>query len=130
MSSSWGLSWLNSWAGSWGLSSSPTVVTRGGIADYRKYQKKLRKIAKAADSRLYKKARKQIEVLQQEELPAAVEKQIATISLDLTQVLDQAAENQHESIMQQIKKLDLLIEQIILEQHKREEEIIIFLLMT
>jgi hypothetical protein len=106
------------------------ATTRGGIADYRKYQKKLRKIAKAADERLYKKARKQIEALQQEELPAAVEKQVAAISVDLSKVLDTAASSQHELIAQQIKKLDLLIEQIIVEQHKREEEIILFLLMA
>lgn len=119
------------WSGFWDWGGEqPAAVSRGGVADYHKYQKKLRRIAKAADERLYKKARKQIELLQQEELPLEVEKQVAAISLDLTQVLDKAASVQHEVIMQQIKMLDLLIEQIIMEQHKREEEIVLFLLMA
>lgn len=126
--SSWGLSWLNSWANSWGLTSSP--ATRGGVADFRHYQKKLRKIAEAADRRLYKKAKRRVEALAKQELPPVIEKRVAEIRIDLDAVLNKAAEAQHALLIEQIKKLDLLIESLIVKRQREEEEAILVLLMA
>lgn len=125
--SSWGLSWLASWANSWGLASS-APATRGGVADFRHYQKKLRRIAAAADKRLYKKVKKRVEVLAKENLPPAIEKQVVAIQIDLDVILEKGIAAQHALLIEQIKKLDLLIEQFILEQRKKEDEILILLM--
>lgn len=127
MSSSWGLSWLNSWANSWGLSSTP-APSRGGVADFRHYQKKLRRIAAAADKRLYKKVKKRVEVLVKENLPPVIEKQVVAIQIDLDAILEKGVAAQHTLLIEQIKKLDLVIEQLILEHRRREDEIIILLM--
>ena len=49
MASSWGNSWLSSWGNSWGVRSS--VDTHDGISDgdYRRYRKRLERLAKLAD---------------------------------------------------------------------------------
>ena len=106
------------------------TATRGGVADFRHYQKKLRKIAEAADRRLYGKVKRRVNALAKQELPPVIKKRVAEIQVDLSAVINTAAENQHKLLLEQIKKLDLLIEQFILEQHKREEEVILFLLMA
>lgn len=46
-------------------------VTRGGVADYRRYREQLKRIADAADRRLYKKVEERIERLI-EEAPAEI----------------------------------------------------------
>lgn len=125
--SSWGLSWLNSWANSWGLTSS-TPATRGGVADFRHYQKKLRRIAAAADKRLYKKVKKRFEVLAKENLPPVIEKQVVAIQVDLNAILEKGVQSQHALLIEQIKKLDLLIEQFIIEHRRREDELLILLM--
>lgn len=124
--SSWGLSWLNSWANSWGLTSS--TPSRGGVADFRHYQKKLKRIAAAADKRLYKKVKKRVEVLAKQELPPVIERQIVAIQIDLDAILEKGIATQHALLIEQIKKLDLLIQKLILEQRKKEDEILILLM--
>lgn len=104
------------------------TVTRGGVADYRRYQKKLERIAAAADKRLYGRVKKRVDALAKENPPFAIEKQIVAIQVDLNAIMEKGVYAQHALLIEQIKKLDLLIEQFILEQRKKEDEIIILLM--
>jgi len=103
------------------------VETRGGVADYRAYRKQLKKIAQAADRRLYRKAEIKIEKLVKE-APAEIKQQAITIQreIDFAALAKNESESLQKLLLEAIKKLDLLVAQAIL----REEDDDLILIMA
>ena len=126
---SWGLSWLNSWANSWGLSSAP--VTRGGVADFRHYRKRLKKIAAAADRRLYGKVEKKIAALV-EAAPIQIKQEAVKIqaTIDFGAIAKQQSQEIHLQLIDALKKLDLLLEEAMLKQQNEEDEMILIMALA
>lgn len=127
MTSSWGISWLNSWANSWGLTSEQPAI-RGGVADYHAYRKKLRKIAKAANKRLYSKVEKDVAKLAVSSAPDIV---VATAK-EIERTIDFAALSKGESILmaQQLDKLLIKLDELMAEAIIRNEEEELILLLA
>jgi hypothetical protein len=117
------------WSGFWDWAGEEPVVTRGGVADYRAYRKQLKKIANAADKRLYRKADNRIEKLVKSPVPeikaqaVAIQKQI-----DFTIEAQRESAIIHNLLVQSIKQLDLLVEQAMLREREEEELILIMAL--
>lgn len=127
--SSWGLSWLNSWANSWGLSSAP--ATRGGVTDYRHYRKRLKKIAAAADRRLYGKVEKKIAALV-EAAPVEIKQEAIKIqsTIDFSAITKEQSQQIHVLLVNSLKKLDELLEEAMLKQQNEEDEMVLIMALA
>ena len=110
-----------------GDSPAPDAPTRGGVADYNAYRKKLKRIANAADRRLYKKAENKVERLVKE-APIEIKRQAIDIQnkIDIAALARNEAESLNALLIESIKKLDLLVTQAIM----REDDDDLLLIMA
>lgn len=117
---------LGIWSGFWDWGGTPNapVITRGGVADYHDYQKQLRKIAKAADERLYGKVIKRLEAVQKTNDAPTV---ITNVIREIETKIDFAAlaRNESQEIHGQLLKLLLKLEQLVAQE--AEDELIILM---
>lgn len=107
-------------------------VTRGGVADYRHYQKKLKRIAKAADQRLYGKVKKRVAALAKQELPQIIRTEVQEIqsTVDFGELVRTQSQENHVLLVNALKKLDQLLEEAMLKQQNEEEELIIMMILA
>ncbi len=109
------------------LTPTPTPTT-GGIDDYRAYRKRLRKIANAADKRLYSKVQKEVAKLIVSPAPDVV---VATAK-EIERVIDfeVLAKGESQLMAQQLDKLLIKLDQLMSEVIIRNEEEELILLMA
>jgi hypothetical protein len=110
-----------------GISPEPTPST-GGVDDYRAYRKKLRRIAEAADKRLYGKVQKNVAKLVASPAPDVV----VTAAKEIERTIDFAALSKGESLLmaQQLDKLLIKLDQLIAEAIMRDEDEDLILMMA
>jgi hypothetical protein len=108
-----------------GLAPAPTT---GGVGDYHAYRKKLRKIAKAADKRLYSRVQKDVAKLVTSPAPDVV----VSVAKEIERTIDFAALSKGESLLmaQQLDRLLLKLDQLIKEAIIRNEEEELIMLMA
>lgn len=116
----------------WNWVDAPAVtVTRGGVSDWRAYRKQLKKIAAAADKKLYKEVQVKIEKII-EVAPLEIKQEAIKIEKSIKfefNTAQQQAEIQAD-ILSKIAELDLLLKKLILQNIEAEEETIFILLMA
>jgi len=100
--------------------------TTGGLADYRAYRKRLKKIASIAERRLYKKAETKLEALAAA-APLEIQKEAKAISaaINFQEIAQTESQEMHAALLRAIKNLDVLIEEAILREENEEEELIL-----
>lgn len=115
-------------------SDSPAPVveeTRGGVADYKKYQKQLHAIAKAADKRLFNKIEKKINKLAVN-APAPIVEVVEQIKaqIDFAELANIQSQVMAEQLSILLKKLDKLVVEALLIERQREDEEELILIMA
>lgn len=106
-------------------------VTRGGVADYRHYRKRLKKIADAADRRLYGKVEKKIAAIVAA-APVEIKQQAQAVqsAIDFSELVKHQTQENHVLLVNSLKKLDQLLEAAMIRQQNEEEELIIMMLLA
>lgn len=108
------------------------TVTRGGVADYKKYRKNLKAIAAAADRRLYRKIERRIEQLENVELPPQVQTVVKSIErkIDYSELVKSESQQIHVLLAESLKKLDQLLEAAMIAQQNEEDELVLIMALT
>ena len=122
---------LSLWSGFWEWGGTSTEPTRGGVADYRRYQKKLKRIAAAADKRLYGKLEKKVAALVKDaplEIREEAEKIQSTI--DFSAIAQDHTRQIHVLLLNSLKKLDELLEAAIINQQNEEDELALIMVLA
>jgi len=103
----------------------------GGPVDYRAYRKQLRKIARAADKRLYAEARRNLQNLAVN-APITISSSINAIQkqIDFEALIEHQSQNAAVELSIALKKLDELISTAIMREIEAEEEMILIMVIV
>jgi len=115
------------WSGFWDWGGEPTPQTTGGVDDYHAYRKRLKKIASAADRRIYGKMQKSVAKLIEQAPPEVIEtaKQIER-AIDF----EALAKGESQLMAKQLDMLLLKLDELVREAIIRDEEEEILILMA
>lgn len=116
------------WSGFWDWGVEPTEATRGGVTDYRHYRKRLKKIADAADRRLYGRVEKKIAAIV-ESAPVEIKQEVKNIqsTIDFSAIAKEQSQQIHDELINKLKKLDQLLNEAIVKQQNEEDELILIM---